>query len=51
MWAHFGSLWSHSGGLGGPCGRILGGLGVIREASVDHVDAVGEPWGSFGELG
>ncbi len=46
MWALFGSLGGHSGGFGGPCGRFLGALGVIREASVDHVGAFWELQGA-----
>ena len=43
MWARFGSLGGHSRGFGGPCERFLGALGVIREASVDHVGVFWEP--------
>ena len=47
MRAPFGRLGGHSGGLDGPCGRFLGALGVIREASVDHVGAFWELQGAY----
>ena len=42
----FESLEGHSGRPGGPFGLILGALGVIREALVDHLDAFWELWAS-----